>query len=102
MIDLVSSDQQRKFGQDKFDTLPQYCLQCEVLFACNGECPRNRFIHTPDGESHLNYLCAGYKLFFKHIGRPMSIMAQLLRSGRYADEIMGMLAQEETQGKSVF
>ncbi len=50
MLDLVSSDQQRKFGQDKYDTLPQYCRQCEVLFACYGECPRNRFIHTPDGE----------------------------------------------------
>ncbi len=79
MIDLVSSDQQRKFGQDKFDTLPQYCRDCEVLFACYGECPRNRFIHTPDGEPGLNYLCAGYKLFFKHIDHPMRIMAELLR-----------------------
>jgi len=95
MIDLVSSDQQKKFGQDKFDTLPKYCRECEVRFACYGECPRNRFLHTPDGEPGLNYLCAGYKLFFNHIDRPMRLMANLLRSGRYADEVMNILAQEE-------
>jgi len=97
LIDLVSSDQQRKFGQDKFDTLPQYCHNCEVLFACYGECPRNRFIHTPEGEPGLNYLCAGYKLFFNHIDHPMRIMAQLLRQGRYADEVMNLLVMEEMQ-----
>ncbi|MGE5103353.1 MAG: anaerobic sulfatase maturase [Betaproteobacteria bacterium] len=88
MMKLVASDRQRKFGQDKFDTLPKYCRDCEVLFACYGECPRNRFIRTPDGEPGLNYLCAGYKQFFKHIDVPMRAMAELLRSGRYADEIM--------------
>ncbi len=97
LIELVASDQQKKFGQDKFDTLPQYCRQCEVLFACYGECPRNRFIHTPDGEPGLNYLCAGYKLFFNHINHPMRIMAELLRRGRYADEVMNILAMEEMQ-----
>lgn len=99
MIDLVMSDQQQKFGQDKFDSLPKYCRECEVLFACYGECPRNRFIHTPKGEPGLNYLCAGYKLFFNHIDRPMRIMAQLLRHGQYADEIMGILAKEVTHEK---
>jgi uncharacterized protein len=93
MIDLVTSAQQHKFGQDKIDTLPQYCRDCDVLFACNGECPRNRFIHTPDGEPGLNYLCAGYKLFFKHIDHPMRIMTDLLRRGRYADEVMSILAR---------
>jgi uncharacterized protein len=88
MLDLVSSDQQRKFGQDKFNTLPQYCRDCEVLFACFGECPRNRFIRTPGGEPGLNYLCDGYKLFFHHIDSSMRTMANLLRQGRYADEIM--------------
>ncbi|HJS19402.1 MAG TPA: anaerobic sulfatase maturase [Anaerolineales bacterium] len=100
MIDLVMSDQQQKFGQDKFDSLPKYCRECEVLFACYGECPRNRFIHTPDGEPGLNYLCAGYKLFFKHIDRPMRIMADLLRRGRYADEVMLILAKEESSVKN--
>jgi uncharacterized protein len=97
MVELVASDRQRKFGQDKFDSLPQYCRDCKVLFACYGECPRNRFIHSPDGEPGLNYLCAGYKLFFNRINRPMRMMADLLRRGRYADEIMGLLAMEEMQ-----
>lgn len=96
MIDLVMSDKQQKFGQDKFDTLPKYCRECEVLFACYGECPRNRFIHTPEGEPGLNYLCAGYKMFFKHIDRPMRMMADLLRRGRYADEVMGMIAEADS------
>jgi uncharacterized protein len=94
MIDLVMSEQQQKFGQDKYNTLPKYCLECPVLFACYGECPRNRFIHTPDGEPGLNYLCAGYKMFFQHIDHPMRLMADLLRRGRYADEVMQILAKE--------
>jgi uncharacterized protein len=88
MIELVASEQQRKFGRDKRETLPKYCLECEVRFACNGGCPRNRFIKTPDGEEGLNYLCAGYKIFFHHVDRPMKVMANLIRSGRYADEVM--------------
>ncbi len=98
MIKLVSSEQQRKFGHDKFKDLPRYCRECEVLFACYGECPRNRFTHTPDGEPGLNYLCAGYKAFFNHIEHPMRIMVDLLRQGRYADEAMQILAQEEMRG----
>ncbi len=85
---LVSSEKQRRFGQAKQDTLPQYCRECPVLFACYGECPRNRFIKTPAGEDGLNYLCAGYRAFFLHIDRSMRQMAYLLRQGRYADEIM--------------
>jgi uncharacterized protein len=85
---LVNSEQQRRFGQNKFDTLPKYCKECPVLFACYGECPRNRFINAPDGESGLNYLCAGYKAFFTHIDTPMKTMANLIRQGQYADEIM--------------
>lgn len=85
---LVASEKQRRFGNAKFDTLPKYCKQCPALFACYGECPRNRFIDTPDGEPGLNYLCAGYKAFFTHIDTPMKTMVALLRSGRYVDEIM--------------
>ncbi len=85
---LVNSEKQRRFGQAKYDTLPQYCRECPVQFACYGECPRNRFIKTPAGEEGLNYLCAGYKAFFQHVDKPMRIMADLIRSGRYADEIM--------------
>ncbi len=92
MVELVTSPKQRAFGQAKADTLPAYCRACEVRFACNGECPKNRFIRTPDGEPGLNYLCAGYKSFFTHIDGPMRLMAGLLRSGRYADEIQGIFA----------
>lgn len=85
---LVSSEKQRRFGQSKYDTLPKYCRECPFLFACYGECPRNRFITAPGGEAGLNYLCAGYKAFFAHIDKSMKTMAGLLRQGRYADEIM--------------
>jgi len=91
MIELVASPQQLKFGLDKRDTLPRYCLECDVRFACHGECPKNRFILTPDGEPGLNYLCAGFKEFFHHIGFPMKIMAGLLRRGREAREVMEIL-----------
>jgi uncharacterized protein len=87
---LVNSEKQRRFGQNKYDSLPQYCKECPVLFACYGECPRNRFIETPDGEQGLNYLCAGYRKFFTHIDGAMKTMAKLLRQGKYADEIMKM------------
>jgi uncharacterized protein len=99
MLTLVGSDQQRKFGTDKRDALPRYCLECPVRFACNGGCPRNRFIRTPDGQEGLNYLCAGYKAFFTHVDRPMKIMAALLQNRRYADEVMGILAAEEKAAK---
>jgi uncharacterized protein len=92
---LIASDQQRQFGKHKLESLPRYCQECEVRFACHGGCPRERFIETPDGEPGLNYLCAGYKLFFNHINRPMGIMADLLNRGRYADEIMNILVAED-------
>jgi uncharacterized protein len=88
LADLVSSEKQRRFGDAKRDTLPEYCKECPVLFACYGECPRNRFIETPTGERGLNYLCAGYKAFFTHVDGPMRKMAGLVSQGRYADEIM--------------
>jgi uncharacterized protein len=100
MLELVASPQQRKFGADKRDTLPAYCRSCDVKFACNGECPRNRFIETPEGEPGLNYLCAGYKAFFTHIDHPMRVMAGLLRGRRYADEAMEILAAERRNAQS--
>jgi uncharacterized protein len=91
MIQLVTSSRQRQFGLDKRDRLPSYCRACEVSFACHGECPRNRFLRTPGGdEEGLNYLCAGYRLFFHHVDRHMRIMADLLRQGRAPAEIMQM------------
>lgn len=79
LASLVNSEQQRKFGQDKKDTLPRYCLDCDVRFACHGECPKRRFIQTPDGEEGLNYLCAAYQRFFRHVDPYMKFMAQRLR-----------------------
>ena len=95
MIELLASPAQRAFGDAKRDVLPQYCLGCEVRFACNGECPKNRFVLTPEGEPGLNYLCAGYKDYFGHIDGPMRLMADLLRQGRFADEIMDLFASAD-------
>jgi uncharacterized protein len=92
---IVSGRQQYEFGQDKLDSLPQYCLDCEVRFACHGECPKNRFIETPDGDPGLNYLCAGFKQFFHHVDRPLRLMVDLMRSGRPAAEVMSLLAEAE-------
>ncbi len=91
MAQLAGSRKQRKFGRDKFDTLPAYCRRCEVLFVCNGECPKNRFIKTPDGETGLNYLCAGYRAFFRHIDGAMRFMAHELRQGRAPANVMNYL-----------
>jgi uncharacterized protein len=84
---MVQSGQQIKFGQDKSTSLPKYCRTCEVRFACNGECPKHRFIKTPDGEAGLNYLCPAYKKFFNHIDPYMRAMGQLLQEGRPAADI---------------
>ena len=66
LVELLEGPEQRAFGRTKADKLPGYCRTCEVLTMCNGECPKNRFIRTPDGQAGLNYLCAGYKRFFNH------------------------------------
>lgn len=79
LAEIVVGADQRKFGEAKRKTLPQYCLDCEVRFVCNGGCPKNRIIQSPNGEAGLNYLCEGYRAFFNHIDEPMQIMAQLLR-----------------------
>jgi len=87
---LALSDRQLGFGLDKRDALPRQCRECEVLFACNGECPKNRFLKTVDGEPGLNYLCAGLKAFLLHIDHPMRIMADLLLQRRAPAEIMSL------------
>ena len=89
--EMAASPQQIKFGNDKLDLLPRYCRECEVRFACNGECPKHRFTKTPEGENGLNYLCPAYKKFFNHIDPHMRAMANLLNEGRAPAEIMQML-----------
>lgn len=90
LASLVDSPEQQAFGLAKSATLPRYCRECPVRFACHGECPKHRFLKTPAGEPGLNYLCAGYKEFFTHIDAPMKTMAALLNMRRAAAGIMQM------------
>ena len=88
LAELVDQRMLRRFGQEKLAGLPRQCRECEVRFACNGECPRNRFARTAAGEEGLNYLCAGYRAFFNHIDMPMKAMADLVRAGKPAAHVM--------------
>jgi uncharacterized protein len=88
LASLMESEQQLAFGQNKKDFLPRYCLDCDVRFACQGECPKHRFVLSPAGQQGLNYLCPAYKQFFRHVDRKMEQMAWLLRQGRPAADIM--------------
>jgi uncharacterized protein len=97
LVEIVESAPQQQFGQAKRDTLPRLCRECDVRFMCNGGCPKNRLLTTPDGEPGLNYLCAGYKAFFRHIDQPMRFMAAELRAQRPPANIMLVLAREEAE-----
>ena len=97
MLELISSPEQRQFGLNKRETLPQFCLDCDVRFACHGGCPKDRFISTPDGEPGLNYLCTGYQDFFHHVDRPMRLMTERLRHGGAPADIMRLYAVEDAR-----
>ena len=97
LTELAGSPAQRAFGRAKAE-LPGLCQRCEVRFACRGECPKNRVLRTPEGEEGLNWLCEGYKAFFTHIDRPMRLLAELVRAGRPAENLMGLLAALEGGG----
>jgi len=88
---MVNSPRQIKFGNDKLDSLPTFCRECDVRFACNGECPKHRFLPAPGGENGLNYLCAAYKKFFHHIDPHMKTMARLLEHDQAPARIMDLL-----------
>jgi uncharacterized protein len=79
---LVLSAEQIRFGLNKYDDLPSMCRSCEYLFACHGECPKNRISTTPEGEYGLNYLCPGLKRYFQHVAPFMYHMAAQVRQGR--------------------
>jgi len=96
---LAGSVQQQQFGEAKESTLPRYCRECDVRFACNGECPKHRFLTTPDGEPGLNYLCAGYKMFFHHIDPYMRFMASELAAQRAPANVMRWVAEREASEK---
>ena len=97
LLDMVASPQQVAFGSAKLDTLTPYCKSCDVRFACNGGCPKDRFIQTPDGDPGLHYLCAGYQMFFRHVDAPMRVMAGLLRSGHDATGIRQKYAARDAR-----
>ncbi|MBI3944761.1 MAG: anaerobic sulfatase maturase [Armatimonadetes bacterium] len=82
LAELTEQPFQRKFGAEKRDALPGCCRRCDVRFLCHGECPKNRFLTTPEGEPGLNYLCAGLKRFFHHIGPTMEWMARAFEERR--------------------
>lgn len=82
LVQIVESPEQLRFGADKRDRLPGQCRRCDVLFACRGECPKNRFAVSVDGEPGLNYLCPSYLAFFRHIDPVMQQMAKLTTLNR--------------------
>ena len=102
LSDIVVMEEQQQFGQAKKDTLPQYCLDCEVRFVCNGGCPKNRFIKTPDGEDGLNYLCEGYRAFFNHIKPTHEFMANELRFRRPPANVMMWMARYDAELDKLF
>jgi uncharacterized protein len=81
---LLDSMQQKTFGRRKRESLPQECLRCPVLEMCNGECPKNRFMQSSDGEPGLNYLCSGYKKFFTYCRPFVETVAKLWRNGDWS------------------
>ncbi len=85
---MVDSELQRNFGEDKSRSLPQYCRDCRFLFTCHGECPKHRFERTPAGEEGLNYLCPGLKRYFAHIDPYMRFMAAELAHQRPPANVM--------------
>jgi radical SAM protein with 4Fe4S-binding SPASM domain len=89
--DLVASEKQCLFRRNKSLSLPQYCKDCAAYFACRGECPKHRFLHAPDGEFGLNYLCAGYKKYFRHIHPYMKVMRQLIENDLPATKVMEVI-----------
>ncbi len=88
LVDMVASGRQIQFGKDKRDTLPRYCFECDVRFACHGGCPKHRTVKTPDGQPGLNWLCEGYKMFFAHVKPYMDFMANELVKERPPANVM--------------
>jgi uncharacterized protein len=97
MLELVGSAGQRKFGQDKRDTLTRQCQQCEVRPLCNGGCPKDRFVGSKDGEPGHNYLCEGLFRFFRHTGPAMQHMKQLYSQGQAPAGVMQWVAEGDSR-----
>lgn len=95
LVEMMYSERQLRFGKNKFDSLPSQCKECEFLFACNGECPKNRFMKTASGEPGLNYLCKGYFQFFKHVAPYMDYMKKELLAQHPPANVMEAVAKNE-------
>ena len=95
MLELVASPGQRKFGDNKRDTLTTQCQECKVRHLCNGGCPKDRFALSRDGQPGQNYLCPGLELFFMHTGPAFSRMAQMIQQGHAPSEVMAWVAAED-------
>lgn len=93
--DLAASPAQQRFGAAKAEGLVAQCRRCPALASCRGECPKNRFTTTADGEFGLNYLCEGYLTFFTHAEPVLELMATQLRRGGFADEVMDLLNEAD-------
>ncbi|MDD2436066.1 MAG: anaerobic sulfatase-maturation protein [Massilibacteroides sp.] len=101
ITEMMYSPQQIRFGENKQALLPMQCKECEFLFACNGECPKNRFLYTSDGEFGLNYLCVGYQLFFRHVASYMDFMKKELMAKRPPANIMEWLRTNKIEKNEV-
>ena len=91
ITEMVYSPQQQRFAQMKTTMLPRQCRECQFLFACHGECPKNRFLRDKYGNAGLNYLCEGYRQFFSHVTPHMNFMRRELQAGRPPANIMQAL-----------
>ena len=88
LTEMMYSPQQLTFGKNKHNLLPKQCKECPYMFACNGECPKNRFITDCHGMPGLNYLCKGYKRFFAHVAPYMDFMKAEYEAGRPPSNVM--------------
>ncbi|HEX7226565.1 MAG TPA: SPASM domain-containing protein, partial [Candidatus Binatia bacterium] len=88
LASMIDHPAQHEFGRKKWTSLPQYCMECEVRSMCNGGCPKDRFIKTPDGDEGLNYLCAGLKSFFTHSKPYLTKFAELVDAGEAGEKLM--------------
>lgn len=94
LTEMMYSDRQRAFGQNKYRSLPEQCKSCHYLFACHGECPKNRFSETAQGEPGLNYLCQGYYRFFEHVAPYMDFMKRELTAHRPPSNVMDAIKND--------
>jgi uncharacterized protein len=85
---MLYGERQQQFGRNKSATLPRQCRECQFLFACHGECPKNRFLKDKYGEPGLNFLCKGYQQFFAHVATDMDFMKAELDAGRSPANLM--------------